>query len=823
MKARSSRFRNLFLSLIAPHPQIQVPFLYRQAQIHAAISLSLSVIAFIVAVISFSVAQNLTSLVVAALVFSALTFLAYLLSRSPRFQISVWILLAGFLGIAYFASLRGPYPALLIVLTFSTLYLITNLLPLKWMSIVIYLNALLITLIALLFIRNITSSEMLTSLLGVFTIGTLTLLFAWYRNNLEQIRLEEIYKVQKVIEERERQLEVLQTKLQIRYTEIQFAAEVGRTISQIRALDELLENAVERICERFGLYYVQIYLVNPSQTYLELYAGSGEVGKILKSRRHRLPLNTTSINGTAAVEKKSQVITDTRRSLIFKPNPLLPETRAEMAVPLIVSDRVLGVLDMQSREPYSLTEEMLPAFETLAGQLAIAIQNARLLVEAEQARREAETYARRLERQSWQEYLDSIHQPEQIGYLFEQNQVLPLADSTPEDLQGLSIPITIGQEQIGSMIVELEENQPTPQAIELLQAVSRRVAEHLENLRLLENAERYRLQAEEAARRLTREGWEKYLQAKEKASPLGYLYDLKETKPLSEPISLPQQNVLNAPLIVQQEKIGQITILDAIDDLFAKELVTTIAERLSDHLENIRLLEETQRGQIELDRRARQLQAVAEISTIASREQEIQSILRTVAQLTRQKFNLYHTRIYIYDPRHETLRATAFGWAEGVDENLIDETIIPLAQEQSLVARAARTRQSVVVNDVQSDAGWLPNPLLPATRAELAIPLIIGDELLGVLDVQSEHVGAFSQEDIDIQLTLAAQVATALQNARNYERARRQAEREALLNAISQKIQSATTVEAVLQIAARELGRALNAPRTIVQLSLKES
>ena len=100
--------------------------------------------------------------------------------------------------------------------------------------------------------------------------------------------------------------------------------------------------------------------------------------------------------------------------------------------------------------------------------------------------------------------------------------------------------------------------------------------------------------------------------------------------------------------------------------------------------------------------------------------------------------------------------------------------------------------------------------------------MIVGDELLGVLDVQSERLDAFTQEDANIQLTLASQVAIALQNARSFEQAQKQAERESLLNTISQKIQSATTVEAVLQIAARELGHALGAPMTVAQLNIRD-
>jgi len=141
-----------------------------------------------------------------------------------------------------------------------------------------------------------------------------------------------------------------------------------------------------------------------------------------------------------------------------------------------------------------------------------------------------------------------------------------------------------------------------------------------------------------------------------------------------------------------------------------------------------------------------------------------------------------------------------------------------LEQEQSLVARAARTRQAVIVNDVRSDPGWLPNPLRPDTASEMAVPMIVGDQILGVLDVQSERLNAFTDEDANIQTTLASQVATALQNARSFSQSQRQAERETAVNLITQKIQSATTVETALQVAARELGHALGMKPTLVSL-----
>lgn len=620
----------------------------------------------------------------------------------------------------------------------------------------------------------------------------------------------------------------LEERVAERTRNLELAGEVGRAVSQVRALDVLLKDAAELIRKQFDLYYVQVYLTDPSQTNLVLQAGTGQVGNELLARGHRLPLNSASINGRAATEKHSVVISDTTTSATFKPNPLLPNTRSEMAVPLQIGERVVGVLDMQSEIAGSLSTDVLAAFEALAGQMAIAIQNANLLAEAEQSRAEVEKQARRLARAGWVEYLDAIHQPEQTGFVFEKNQLLPFdgveAPQTQGGANALAASISVTGEQLGELVVNVEESKQTPQTVELVNIVARQVSQQIENLRLLESANRYRAEAEQASRRTTIEGWKHYMEARTTES-LSYLYDLNEVRPYQAETNLQtDEQATTLSLKVHDETVGQLSIqgLDP-SDTEGLTLATAVAERLSAHLESLRQLEETKSGQLELDNRARQLAAVAEVSTASSRELNVQKMLESVVQLTQRRFGLYHAHVFTFNTQTQALEIAACGWQAGDEhEGTHGTTAIPLAQEQSLVARAARTRQAVIANDVHQEPGWLPNPLLPETASEMAVPLVIGDQLLGVMDVQADHVNAFSTEDANIHTTLASQIATALQNAYSFARAQLQAERETTLNVISQKIQSATSVEAVLQIAARELGHALGAPMTIAQLSMKE-
>jgi sigma-B regulation protein RsbU (phosphoserine phosphatase) len=137
---------------------------------------------------------------------------------------------------------------------------------------------------------------------------------------------------------------------------------------------------------------------------------------------------------------------------------------------------------------------------------------------------------------------------------------------------------------------------------------------------------------------------------------------------------------------------------------------------------------------------------------------------------------------------------------------------------KGLVGRAAATNAVVLVPDVSQEEAWLPNPLLPKTQSEIAVPISMGERVLGVLDVQQDIVGGLGQSDAESLASIANQVATGLQNTRSFALAQQRAKHEALVNLITQRIQSTTTVEGAMQIAIRELGRALNAQETSVRL-----
>lgn len=287
----------------------------------------------------------------------------------------------------------------------------------------------------------------------------------------------------------------------------------------------------------------------------------------------------------------------------------------------------------------------------------------------------------------------------------------------------------------------------------------------------------------------------------------------KEPDFLPNPLLPDTRSEMAIPIVSGDTVFGVLDVQGNIVDRFTDEDVaikTTLAQQVAASLANLRQYQISQKM-------ARELGVVANVSTSTATITEASRLLQEVVDKTKEAFSLYHAHIYLLNETGDILELAA--GAGNIGKQMVSEgRQIPLNSEKSLVARAARTRVGAVVNDVSADPDFLPHPLLPQTKSEQAVPMIVGDKVLGVLDVQSEQLNRFTEIDVNITTTLASQVAVALQNARTFSQAQHQAQRESMLNTIGQKIQSATSVEAVLQIAARELGRALSAPMTIAQL-----
>ncbi|MDR3576819.1 MAG: GAF domain-containing protein [Anaerolineaceae bacterium] len=429
-----------------------------------------------------------------------------------------------------------------------------------------------------------------------------------------------------------------------------------------------------------------------------------------------------------------------------------------------------GMLQIEGQGGHTWTAEEERMVASVAQQVAQHIENLRLVAEADKYRSEAEQSARRLTRQGWDDFLDAIERSQRIGYTYDQLQVAPAApEGLPqaENDDVIDLPIQVAGEPVGLFRIERKENQPWTEREETLASlVSHQLAQHIENMRLLSRSEHYRKDAEEAARRLIREGWQEYIESNPQPV-VGFVYDQNLVKPVSS-TDLGFSSNLSWPMEIREQVIGQICAADpSVDDERVQELVSAVAKNLSLHVESLRLLDETERSRQLLNRRAAELETVARVSTAAATILLEKDLAQAVVDLTKQNFYLYHTEVHLLDDKGENLYLIA-GSGEIGRRMAEAEFRTPITGQSSILGRAVHDRAGVVVNDVLADADYRHNSLLPDVKSEMVLPMIVGERLLGVIVFLASRANRFSVEEMRIYNTLASQVAVAIQNARLY-------------------------------------------------------
>ena len=163
------------------------------------------------------------------------------------------------------------------------------------------------------------------------------------------------------------------------------SSEIGRLVTSTLDLDAIFERSVNLVVERFGYYHAAIFLIDESGFNAILQEATGSAGQKLKEREHSLPVGSRSTVGEATRSGEVVIVNNTALESLHKPNPLLPETKAEAALPLRVGSRIIGALDIQSTEIEAFSEDDIAILQLLTDQIAIGIDNARSYNLAQQA------------------------------------------------------------------------------------------------------------------------------------------------------------------------------------------------------------------------------------------------------------------------------------------------------------------------------------------------------------------------------------------------------------------------------------------------------
>jgi GAF domain-containing protein len=310
------------------------------------------------------------------------------------------------------------------------------------------------------------------------------------------------------LQQRGIELEFANRQIQRRATQLEALAQVMETITSVRDLQELLPQIASVISEKFGFYHVGVFLLDEAHEYAMLSATNSEGGRRMLERKHRLRVGAEGIVGHVTAVGEPRVALDVGKDPVFFNNPDLPETHSEMALPLRIEERIVGALDVQSKEAGAFAGDDIQMLSLLANQVSLAIENARLFDETRTALAEAEATSRQFTREAWGR-LPTEHNL--IGYRYTITGASPLSEpvdltgfhkgngpSKPIETNQILVPIELRGEKIGTLVVQSPSTESlNSEQLDLIKAVAERVALSAENARLFEEttrrAERERL------------------------------------------------------------------------------------------------------------------------------------------------------------------------------------------------------------------------------------------------------------------------------------------------------------------------------------------
>ncbi|MCP5078097.1 MAG: GAF domain-containing protein, partial [Psychromonas sp.] len=654
---------------------------------------------------------------------------------------------------------------------------------------------------------------------------------------------------------------------QHRTWQLQTAAEVSQAATAYLDLDTLLSQSVDLIKDRFDFYHVSIFLVDDYQRYAIVKASTGAIGQEMLKMNHKLEVGGKSIVGTATGTNKPKIALDVGKDAVFFNNPLLPHTRSEMALPLISQGRVIGALDVQSTKRSAFTQGDITILQSMANQLANAIEAARSFQESQAALDEVNKVHQRYLLDRWDSYLKEhiditgycltenglIAQTKQesklptpyLDKVIEQKEpmIIPILNSDSEandtnssgDISALIAPLTLnGEAVIGTVDFEVSSKDleaiSDKDTLKIIEAVTGQAAQAIEAARLFEQTQISREEAEalyQVGRILIetedqrgmfntvlgkmldtlglKQGGILFFDDNRKNGNLHALFEngqpidnpdltfpiegnpsydkLIETKrpvaiedistnplvAMVREINLARGivSLMLVPIIINDKVIGAIGA-DSVgkQHIFTDReinLAVAMADQLAITLQNRRLIEET-------TKRAVLLHTSADVGRVATSILDQDIMLDEAVDLIKDRFGFYHVQIFLMDEAEQY--AVLYKSTGEAGQKLLAINHKLAIGSQSVIGQVTHQRKPVVARNTDVTTSDMPhsrNEFLPDTQAELAIPLQVGDTLIGALDVQSTLPNAFTDEEISTLETLATQLAIAIQNARAFK------------------------------------------------------
>ena len=584
---------------------------------------------------------------------------------------------------------------------------------------------------------------------------------------------------------------------------------------------DLLQTVVELTKDSFDMTYVHIGLLNETGDTLIMAAGAGNVGERATATKSDVSIDQEqSLVAQTARLKQGYIANNVETEPKFMPHPLMPETRSEMVVPMIVADELIGVLDVQSNQIDRFTAQDMHIFSILASQVAVALENVRRFEKEQQISTTLEETG---------SFLDSIIEniPNPLSVKNASNLKFVRWNKANEELTGLAAKDVVGK--------TLYDILPKEDA-DLFNAQDQNVLTSGKTA----NIQEIQFKTKHGMRTLLTKKAPIYGSNGEIKYVLGIFEDVTQQKQ-SEAALTEERNLLrtvidNMPDYVYVKNIqsqflvnnrAHINLLGAASqeelvgktdyDVFPEELadeyfineqaIIKTGKSLNNREEhNTNLAGQTtwvlttkvplqnsqgevvglvgvsrdvteykqliQQIQESLDRRGQQVEASTEVAQRIAAATEPEALFQRIVQLIQHRFNYYHVHVYTLEKQRLIMQAGT-GNAGKMMKHAGHQISL---SAKSLVARAARSGEPVLAANVFREPDWLPNALLPETQSEAAIPIKLGKQVLGVLDVQHHIAGGLGAEDEILLMGLCGQIAVAI-DYRRAEVKRREAER----------------------------------------------
>lgn len=259
---------------------------------------------------------------------------------------------------------------------------------------------------------------------------------------------------------------------------------IARKTAEVQDLTTLLDTVVRLVTDQFGFYHTGVFLINENGNQVVLQAASSEGGRRMIERGHTLTIGMQGIVGYVAAQKKPRIALDVGTDAVFFNNPDLPLTRSEVALPLLIRNKVLGVLDIQSDRPQAFSMDDIDVLQTLSDQIAIAIENARLLDETQSAIVQLEALTSIRTQEAWTQKL------RERGRAFTYTPLGLRAEKISQNnSNAMNAPIILRGQKIGNISIARKGEGKWSKLDEgLLEEVASQVGLAVDNIRLLEEA-----------------------------------------------------------------------------------------------------------------------------------------------------------------------------------------------------------------------------------------------------------------------------------------------------------------------------------------------